>query len=72
MDGSTDCSVTEKELIYAMYVNSDKPECRFCASKTWLMTLLLELKLHLKWPLLTYESQTIESKWFVCVSMVLQ
>ena len=33
MDGSTDCSVTEKELIYVMYVNSGKPECHFLCLK---------------------------------------
>ena len=33
LDGSTDCSVTEKELIYVMYVNAGKPKCRFLCLK---------------------------------------
>ena len=33
MDGSTDCSVVEKELFFVMYVASGKPQCHFLCLK---------------------------------------
>ena len=33
MDGSTDCSVVEKELVFVMYVALGKPQCHFYALK---------------------------------------
>ena len=68
MDGSTDCSVVEKELVYVLFVKADRTECLFFCIKNIADATALGIKAVLEKALTELDVEEWQSKLVgICV-----